>query len=1261
MSGHGSRVNIITLVKDGVEKLGFGVGGPAEDEERTGIFVDTVLRDSMASSRGVRTGMQLIRIDGEDFSQKTADEARRAIMSGTGTKIEFADIITPTRKMQLCHKELLQVVRNHVQILSGTIQCFIEPFRNRDASKIPMYFSNFEKVTHANQELLRHLETDAMETGGDCVSGCFMRVMMPMREHIKYIGETKFLQREIGYLLASKVPKERHEYKYIQQYLEEGFKNAESFICPDGQPLSKVPLVHDLLCRPGQMIMRYPMMVGSILKQMKKIRPPHPDLHELNRCHKRLKHLAAEVDSTKSQYDNLFEISKHLKDYGNEPVHLLGRLVHQGTLKIKHIIGSDQTSGKRSLSIFAPPPSLISQRMVFLFSNEQHMFLIMTEEKVIQRARESTGRPQIVNYFYKGKLVMQKDTILMLGDLNSRPSEEFSNAWTVECQKALFSLSASTVEIRERWMLHMQAEIDKLMGKRRMDSIEKLKMHKPMWEKNRYELDYEVKIGEGKFCEVWKGVYAGEQQVAIKKMKTNLDPANFAKEFGVLKELDHENIVKLYGICSGALPLLILTEYMNAGNLREFLFDGLGARMDLGELILIGREIVSGMIHLSDKHIVHRDLRAENVLMGYDLEGCLRAKVGDFGLARLTTYDTAYIAKCGQKFPVRWTAPEAIIYGLYTTKSDVWSFGVTLYEVLTKGEQPYPGFGFNDVMDKVVNKPANAKTYRMACPVISDFPKQCVQAVHDVSMNCWQQDAKLRPDFVAVGEQLKAIDVATQAVGSVPWSSISDLLRVSVGVNQFHTTHAIETCRGSLQYSNEERKDVFVTRIKDEGAFKSIGSAIAEEPILKQLRHDNIVNFYGLSANDTYRVCSIEEFFCHNGTVYSFLQRFKESSHIAAHQHGMTSLINIACQVTHGMSYLHHIGLYHGGLCSKHISYGRGGQCKIGNLFYSRNRRYGFNTAFDRWVAPEIFYTEQSTFAGDSWSFGIFFWELLSMGETPYSEIEDDGDVAQYVRRGDAKLKRPGKAVRALWSVILSCRVIKPSNRPSFAALHSRMIDTVNDQLDVNASKIQKWWLRCKQRFAFRKAVVMKLDNWRRDLPRLKLWCELRFEIPYMQLTFDEKEEKIETVQNDIAWIKKKAMEAGTRPSDEDILKAFTEAKGELDKTVELVSPKISGDADLNIRRPQPTDTGWPLEVSIEEIQELLQDMTPQHLEDFVEDDYIIDFEQYLESLGYTLGDAVSTAVAQRITQDLKRCLGKMHRPAVRRDSNGMLPRGLSK
>jgi serine/threonine protein kinase len=188
-------------------------------------------------------------------------------------------------------------------------------------------------------------------------------------------------------------------------------------------------------------------------------------------------------------------------------------------------------------------------------------------------------------------------------------------------------------------------------------------------------------IGRGNFRTVCKGVWRGNIEVAIKGRDFE-DYEIFESDYSLPWFLlhHHPHLVIVYGVCIERNSMLLVMEFLEKGSLKSYLRDHARQETLFKDLIQIGENIASGMTELSRLGIVHRELAARNVL----LDPWLRAKVGYFGLACDKNYGEIPLS-------VRWTAPEAILKRKFTTKSDVWSFGVVMWEILTFGDNPYDG------------------------------------------------------------------------------------------------------------------------------------------------------------------------------------------------------------------------------------------------------------------------------------------------------------------------------------------------------------------------------------------------------------------------------------------------------------------------------------------------------------------------------------------------------------------------------------------
>lgn len=278
----------------------------------------------------------------------------------------------------------------------------------------------------------------------------------------------------------------------------------------------------------------------------------------------------------------------------------------------------------------------------------------------------------------------------------------------------------------------------------------KPKAQKP-WDKDAWEISKDSikmvkKLGAGQFGEVWMAYYNNTTKVAVKTLKPGtMTVEAFLDEANMMKTLQHDRLVRLYAVVTKTEPIYIITEFMANGSLLDFLKSDAGCRLQLPKLIDFSAQIAEGMAYIEKKNYIHRDLRAANVLVSESL----LCKIADFGLARVIE-DNEYSAREGAKFPIKWTAPEAINYGTFTIKSDMWSFGVLLYEIITYGKIPYPGMTKGEVMSSI------QRGYRMP------RPDNCPTELYDIMMSCWKNRPEDRPTFDYLQSVLDDFYTATE-------------------------------------------------------------------------------------------------------------------------------------------------------------------------------------------------------------------------------------------------------------------------------------------------------------------------------------------------------------------------------------------------------------------------------------------------------------------------------------------------------------------
>ncbi|XP_016063287.1 PREDICTED: focal adhesion kinase 1 isoform X2 [Miniopterus natalensis] len=266
--------------------------------------------------------------------------------------------------------------------------------------------------------------------------------------------------------------------------------------------------------------------------------------------------------------------------------------------------------------------------------------------------------------------------------------------------------------------------------------------------------DYEIQrerielgrcIGEGQFGDVHQGIYLSPENpalaVAIKTCKNCTSDSvreKFLQEALTMRQFDHPHIVKLIGVITEN-PVWIIMELCTLGELRSFL-QVRKYNLDLASLILYAYQLSTALAYLESKRFVHRDIAARNVLVSSN--DCV--KLGDFGLSRYMEDSTYYKASKG-KLPIKWMAPESINFRRFTSASDVWMFGVCMWEILMHGVKPFQGVKNNDVIGRIENGER------------LPMPPNCPPTLYSLMTKCWAYDPSRRPRFTELKAQLSTI------------------------------------------------------------------------------------------------------------------------------------------------------------------------------------------------------------------------------------------------------------------------------------------------------------------------------------------------------------------------------------------------------------------------------------------------------------------------------------------------------------------------
>jgi len=294
----------------------------------------------------------------------------------------------------------------------------------------------------------------------------------------------------------------------------------------------------------------------------------------------------------------------------------------------------------------------------------------------------------------------------------------------------------------------------------------------------------DIPLGEGNFGEVVKAVIQKNKKIipsAVKTLKegcTLEDRRDFATELETMIRIGkHKNVLSLVGACEHDGNMFLCTEYCSHGNLLQYLRRsrlvdsteavtlGTYTKLSQSQILQFAYEVAQGMSYLSDKQIIHRDLAARNILLGDDLV----CKVADFGLSR---GEGIYVKQTASRLPIRWMAIESLNYNVYTSKSDVWSYGVLLWEIVSLGGTPYCGMSCAELYERLPTG------YRM------QKPQNCNDQLYAIMCKCWKDRPFDRPSFFQLNVALERIIDTKSTHNYVNLAIFEDFNFASIDVNE---------------------------------------------------------------------------------------------------------------------------------------------------------------------------------------------------------------------------------------------------------------------------------------------------------------------------------------------------------------------------------------------------------------------------------------------------------------------------------------------
>lgn len=544
---------------------------------------------------------------------------------------------------------------------------------------------------------------------------------------------------------------------------------------------------------------------------------------------------------------------------------------------------------------------------------------------------------------------------------------------------------------------------------------------------HRKDIRLVAKIRQSPWAEIWEGVWNENVSVSITVPKAGSSShSEIIKQVEIMTKFQNPNVIKLHGVCTTGNATYVFTDLVKPGSLLNFLRDNKDTLQD--DLLLdIGIHVARGMAYLHTHLIVHRDIRADNILIDEN-NVC---KIAGLSLIKKVDETTHTFNATGTEvLPIKWAAPEVLMHGVFSTRSDVWSFGIFLYEIVTRGTTPYPGMTNSMVTKKI------ADGYRMPCP------RECPEEVYEIMSKCWHEKPDTRPSSVVLPQMLRDLtepDVEELDEDVIIYEYVFNIEEPekdwNINFSDFKCLKKIQVGTTGAIWQGEFKDNMPI-------AIKCIDIDLKDEiedrvEIMKQLRHPNLLELHGVCTTDE-KMYIITEFM-QNGYLFHYLQ-----SSIYSISNG--DLISIALNCAKGMEYLESKDIIHGNLSALKVLVGEKMVCKITGVCGADNLmeedQYKGGKTFrihPKWMALETAINNVFEPQSDIWSFGILLYEIMTCGQDPYPEMSNE-EVLDSIARG-YRMPCPPNCSETVYEIMLECWYEDPSRRPSFEEIVTKLGD----------------------------------------------------------------------------------------------------------------------------------------------------------------------------------------------------------------------------
>lgn len=604
-----------------------------------------------------------------------------------------------------------------------------------------------------------------------------------------------------------------------------------------------------------------------------------------------------------------------------------------------------------------------------------------------------------------------------------------------------------------------------------------------------FDAEHHVHIGEGAFGMIYEGQIArsgvfldrdggdSEQlRVVVKKLAKNAAAEKktaFLAEAAIMEGIDHDCVLRCLGSVTQSEPMMIVYENHGHGDLKSYLGNSRNAGLDNHAMVKFTLSIAQGLAFLHGKSVVHKDLATRNCLVTH--EESPKCRIGDYGLGRIK-FPNDYQALpdlCDGTLPVRWMAPESLGALDFSTASDVWSFGVTIWEIMTHGNMPYSTLSTSEVPTHVTegNKLNIKGDWPAALTTVFGEVMQFQQADRAAIGKVVESLTALEGELRATTEPAAAAEVSDEVqvfdeskfsklkTARKSYRSLGTFKHAENPAAEFEAAGMTESkckeldrsklivegelgqgafgvvVKGKLTLEDGSVVPCACKTLKDATNADSMDALLAEAELVAGFEHPNVVACYGqLTVGDPAMI--VFEFMS-NGSLYGYLEDAPELPRLQR-------LMKMAIDTSKGMAHLEEKNFIHRDLATRNVLVAEDLSCKISDFGLSRD--LDDDTYYEseggmvpiRWTPPEAYKYKKYSTASDVWSYGITLYEIWTKGSIPYGKKWTNMNVMLNVEKG-FRLPPPAGCPKAVYQLMVQTWNPRRKMRPTFASIKDRL------------------------------------------------------------------------------------------------------------------------------------------------------------------------------------------------------------------------------